>query len=329
MLIFKALNLNLQVRYINKRIRKLTANFLKRWILKNHKSRINLKFKDMKTIAFLLDDLDTSRELIRYAVLLAKDLKANVQVVFVQSPPVIYGEHDFLGTVATSIPQNILDYDNSVKIKAEKIIEELQKEISEETNITFSLEEGSKSQILTKKVETGEIDMVMLTGQTNQSAWTQTLSNIDIIRNVKCPVWIIAPNSKYQPLKKIIYATDHQKEDIPTLKRLLALTRVFNPEIIALHVSDNIGFEGKIINAGFKEMIKMETGSDTILLKNIVNENNQDVTEILNKEAAEINADLIVVLQENKNFLERIFESSFTKELISQTQIPVLIFHEK
>jgi nucleotide-binding universal stress UspA family protein len=56
---------------------------------------------------------------------------------------------------------------------------------------------------------------------------------------------------------------------------------------------------------------------------------NQDITEILNKEAAEINADLIVVLQENKNFLERIFEGSFTKELINQTQIPVLVFHEK
>lgn len=283
----------------------------------------------MKTIAFLLDDLDSSWKLIRYAVLLAKDLKANVQVMFVQSPPVIYGEHDFLGTVATSVPQNVLDYDNTVKIKAEKIIGELKKEISEETNITFCLEEGTEVQILTQKVEKGEIDMVMLTGQTGESAWTQTLPNLDIVRNVQCPVWIIAPNTKYQPLKKIIYATDYQKEDISTLKRLLALTRAFEPEIVALHVSDNLDFDKKIIKAGFKEMIKMESGSDAISLKNIINDNNQDVTEILSKEAAEINADLIVILQENKNFLERIFESSFTKELINQTQIPVLVFHEK
>lgn len=283
----------------------------------------------MKTIAFSLEDIESSWKLIRYAVLLAKDLNANVQVIFVQSPPVIYGEHDFLGTVATSVHQNVLGYDNTVKIKAEKIIGELKKEISAETNITFCLEEGTYNQILTQKVEDGEIDMVMLPDQTDQSAWTQTLSNLDIIRNVQCPIWIIAPNTKYQPLKKIIYATDYQKEDISTLKRLLALTSVFTPEIIALHVSDNIDFEKKIIKAGFKEMIKMETGSNAISLKNIVNENNQNVTEILTNVAAEINADLIVVLQENKNFLERIFESSFTKELIDQTQIPVLVFHEK
>ena len=268
----------------------------------------------MKTIAFSLEDIESSWKLIRYAVLLAKDLNANVQVIFVQSPPVIYGEHDFLGTVATSVHQNVLGYDNTVKIKAEKIIGELKKEISAETNITFCLEEGTYNQILTQKVEDGEIDMVMLPDQTDQSAWTQTLSNLDIIRNVQCPIWIIAPNTKYQPLKKIIYATDYQKEDISTLKRLLALTSVFTPEIIALHVSDNIDFEKKIIKAGFKEMIKMETGSNAISLKNIVNENNQNVTEILTNVAAEINADLIVVLQENKNFLERIFESSFTKE---------------
>jgi nucleotide-binding universal stress UspA family protein len=283
----------------------------------------------MKTISFLLDDLDSSLKIIRYAVLLAKDLKANVQVMYVQPPVAIYGEHDFLGTVATSVPQNIPDYDNMVKIKVENIISELKKEISGETNISFCIEEGEKTQILAQKVENGEIDMVILSGQTDQFAWTPSLSNIDIIRNVQCPIWIIAPDSKYQPLKKIIYATDYQKEDISTLKRLLALSRPFAPEIVALHVSDDLGFEEKIINAGFKEMIKMETGSDAISLKNIINENNLNVIEILNKEAIDTNASLIVVLQENKNFLERIFESSFTKELINQTQIPVLVFHEK
>ncbi len=283
----------------------------------------------MKTISFLLDDLDSSLKIIRYAVLLAKDLKANVQVMYVQPPVAIYGEHDFLGTVATSVPQYIPDYDNMVKIKVENIISELKKEISGETNISFCIEEGEKTQILAQKVENGEIDMVILSGQTDQFAWTPSLSNIDIIRNVQCPIWIIAPDSKYQPLKKIIYATDYQKEDISTLKRLLALSRPFAPEIVALHVSDDLGFEEKIIKAGFKEMIKMETGSDAISLKNIINENNLNVIEILNKEAIDTNASLIVVLQENKNFLERIFESSFTKELINQTQIPVLVFHEK
>jgi nucleotide-binding universal stress UspA family protein len=283
----------------------------------------------MKTIAFLLEDQDSSWELIRYATLLAKDLKANVQVMFIQSPPVIYGEHDFLGTAAVSVHQNIPDYDDTVKVKAEKIIGELKNEISAETSITFKLEEGTASLVLSQKVESGEIDMVMLHGQTGESAWTQTLSNMDIVRNVQCPIWIIAPDLKYQPLKKIIYVTDYQKEDITTLKRLLSLTRPFVPEIIALHVSDNFGFEEKVTRAGFNEMIKMETGSVAISLKNIVDVKNQDITEILNKEAAEINADLIVVLQENKNFLERIFEGSFTKELINQTQIPVLVFHEK
>jgi nucleotide-binding universal stress UspA family protein len=170
--------------------------------------------------------------------------------------------------------------------------------------------------------------MVMLQGQSEQSFWMQNSTIMDVVRDVPCPVWIIPPDARYQPMKKIDYATDYNEEDISILKRLIELTKPFDPDILAMHISDDDKFEIKLKSEGFAEILNKKTGSNKITVTMIADKDGKDAVEILVSEAEKEKANLIVVLKENRNFFESLFKSSFTADLIKKVQLPVLVFHK-
>jgi nucleotide-binding universal stress UspA family protein len=50
---------------------------------------------------------------------------------------------------------------------------------------------------------------------------------------------------------------------------------------------------------------------------------------LINDYSSDIDANLVVMLKENRHFLERLFKPSSTKKLIKEAKLPVLVFHEK
>ena len=282
----------------------------------------------MKKLTLLLNEPKGSKEVIAYAVLLAEDLKATVQILHIQNPQG-YGTHESMGTAVAQVQENLLKNSETAKKTVDEYILEIRNEISSVPNIEFKSEIGIATVILEDKVANGEIDMLMTQGQPEKAFWIQTISNLEIIRNVQCPIWIIAPNTKYQALNKIIYATDYKEADVTTLNRVIDLTRPFLSEITALHISEKDHFVEEVKAAGLDEVLKQKTNFNNIQAKMVLNKENRDLIEILNQEADRTNANLIVVLKENRNFFETIFKSSFTSKLIRNAQLPVLVFHEK
>jgi nucleotide-binding universal stress UspA family protein len=281
----------------------------------------------MKTLAFLIREMQSAQTMIRYAALLAKDLKARVHIWHIQYPHV-YGTHGYMGSAVTPDPEQLQEIADEVKKKVAGFVKEIEAEYSGIPTIEFKSEIGDASTILKEKVESNVYDMVMLQGHTEQGFLLQNSALMGIVRNIPCPVWIIPPDAKFKPLKKIIYATDYKEEDIATLKSLLETVKPFDPEITALHISNDDEFEKKLKSEGFAEMLCKETGSTKITVKMIADEDGNDAVEVLAGEAEKAKTNLIVVLKENKNFFERLFKSSFTAELVKQTQLPVLVFHQ-
>jgi nucleotide-binding universal stress UspA family protein len=283
----------------------------------------------INTIWALINEPGNAKEFIRYTVSLAGDIHAAVHVLYVQNPAAFpLGTPDSLGDEVVEVQQNLIEIAAAAERTVDRMISEVKKEIPSETAVDFQSELGDVSSVLEDKVSSGKADMVMLQGQPGESFWARTSTNMDVIRNVHCPIWIIPPDTGYRPLKHIIYATDYQEEDIPTLKKLAALTRPFSPGITALHIVDNKDFEQKVQETGFNDIIRQKAGSDKISLITVVEKHDTDVPDLLNDLAARKGADLIVVLKENRHFLERIFKGSFTRKLIRQSKLPVLVFHE-
>jgi nucleotide-binding universal stress UspA family protein len=125
----------------------------------------------------------------------------------------------------------------------------------------------------------------------------------------------------------VIYATDYNEEDIPTLKELIRLTYFNSPTITALHITENIDFDLRIKNAGFQKMLESQVDYDNIRVKALVEDQGDDMVSLINDYATRENADLIVVLKENRRFLERLFKPSSSEKIIEKANRPVLVYH--
>lgn len=285
----------------------------------------------MKKLAFLINEIDNSKELIRFAALFAKDINSKVHVLYIQNPQV-FGVHGYMGMAGAAIPHEhelLQKMSDDIKVKVDGFIKEIEAEHSGIPSIKFKSDTGNASAILKEKVENSKYDMVLLQGEDEQGSWLQNSVIMDVVRDVPCPVYIIPAHASYQPIKKIVYATDYSEEDITTLKNLLKFTKPFDPEIIALHISNDDEFEKKLKSEGFAEMLSKETGSSKVTVKMIADKDGKDAVESLVSEAEKEKANLIVVLKENRNFFERLFQSSFTSELVKKAQMPIMAFHKK
>jgi nucleotide-binding universal stress UspA family protein len=281
----------------------------------------------MKTLVFLINETDKSKELIRFAALFAKDINAKVDVLHIQYPQA-YGSYGYMGSGIAQDPELLQTVSDEVKTTVDEFIRDIETENSGIPSIEFKSELGIASKIIENKVAKGVYDMVMLQGQSEESIWKQNTKILDVVRNVSCPVWFLSPDARYHPMKKIVYATDYSEEDISTIKRLIDLTKPYDSEILALHISNDETFEKRLRSEGFTEMLSKETGSNKITVKMIADEDGKDAVEVLVGEAEKAKANLIVVLKENRNFFERLFKSSFTAELVKKAQLPILIFPE-
>lgn len=289
----------------------------------------------MKKLAFLIDEIDKTKELIRFAALLGKDINAKIHVLHVQNPQIHHSTQStqgYMGVAGVPVPADaelLQKISDDIKEKVTGYIQEIEDELSGIPSIKFKSDIGDASIILQEKIKKNKYDIVLLQNHTEEDFWLRESVNMDVVRNVPCPVFIVPPDAKYQPLEKIIYATDYNKEDIATLKSIIKLLKSFDPEILALHISNDNEFKENLKSEGFASMLNEKTGSDRVSVKMISDKEEEDAVESLVSEAEKAKVNLIVVLKENRNFFKRLFKSSFTAELIKDIQLPVLVFHKK
>jgi len=283
----------------------------------------------MKTLLAIINEPKESKGFIQFVAGMAMDLKANVHLLYAQNP------HDYplgttgsIGLATAQVNQNLEAFADAAKKILAEHIKDAKSKISANVSIDFSTEFGVKYLLAKELVSANKADIVVLEGQKNESFWTQTSSNMEIIRNVECPVWIIPNALVYEPFTEIVYATDYKEEYITGLRKLITLTDQFSPNITALHVTDSDDFEEKVRKAGFLEMLKKRVAYDKLSIKILNESGNNDTAEILNDYALSIKADLIVVLKENKSFFEQIFKSEPAKKIIKESMLPVLVIHE-
>jgi nucleotide-binding universal stress UspA family protein len=282
----------------------------------------------METLLTIIHNPEDSKELVKFALSLAADLQTNLQLLFVQDPVnYTYGTPGLTGSALV------------VKIKAdqEKLAENTKKLLWRfvkectlgDISVKISTETGIIKFIIEKLLTDNKINMVLLEGSESDGFWTQNSTEMEVIRDIQCPVWVIPKGCKHLQFKEILYATDYHEEDLKTLRKLIGLTHHLSPTITALHITDNMDFEGRIKKAGFHEMVKTKTAYDRVSVKSLVEERGDDVGQLINDYASLINANLIVVLKENRHFLERLVKSSSTKKIVQQASIPVLVYHGK
>jgi len=284
----------------------------------------------MKTLLAIINHADDSKPFIRHVAGLALDLKARVDFLYIQhTGNYPFGTPYSSGTAMAQVQQNL----ESLAASSAEVLSGHLQEVKKDLKEYPDMEEvkgmvGVPAAIAEEYLAKGKADMLVLVGQQNESFWTQSTSNLEIINQVSCPVWVIPHTTVYMAFRKVLYATDYKKEDIEGLKQVIELLDPFVPEIEALHVTDSLDFKETVQKTGFAELLRKKTGYEQLSVNALEAVSEGDIGWLLNEYALDMHADLLVLIKKNRSIFERIFTKDPADKVVDKSMLPVLVLHQ-
>ena len=151
-------------------------------------------------------------------------------------------------------------------------------------------------------------------------------TTLTAIRHLTCPVIVVPPGKKYgNGIKKIGFACDFKKvvENTP-VQFIKSMIEEFGAE---LHVL-NVDHEGK--------NFKPETPEESMMLHSLLEDLNPhyhfidhvDIEEGINDFVETNGIDLLITIPKKHKLLDSLFKNSSTKQLVTQSHVPVMCVHE-
>ncbi len=171
-------------------------------------------------------------------------------------------------------------------------------------------------------------DMIIM-GITGKSAIAQVFfgsNTLKIAERKVCPVLIVPENASFSPVKNVMLTSDFKStvETTPSvpIKKFLDLV------MAQLHIV-NVDSDHWISLTETYEKEKQE-------LKQLFADYNPefyfmrlyDVDEAINLFAESRNIDLIIAIQKNRSFIDKLLNGSRTKTLSYHSKMPILVMHE-
>ena len=151
-------------------------------------------------------------------------------------------------------------------------------------------------------------------------------TTLTAIRHLTWPVIVVPPGKEYGTgIKKIGFACDFNKvvESTP-IQFIKNMVKEFGAE---LHVL-NVDHENKYF--------KPETPEESLMLHTLLEDldpeyhfiNNVDVEDGINEFVETNNIDLLITIPKKHKLLDSLFKHSSTKQLVTQSHVPVMCVHE-
>jgi nucleotide-binding universal stress UspA family protein len=151
-------------------------------------------------------------------------------------------------------------------------------------------------------------------------------TTLTAIRHLKWPVIVVPPGKEYgNGIKKIGFACDFDKvvESTP-IQFIKSMVKEFGAE---LHVL-NVDYESR--------HFKPETPEESLMLHTLLEDlnpnyhfiNHVDIEDGINEFAEENNIDLLITIPKKHKLLDSLFKHSSTKQLVTQSHVPVMCVHE-
>lgn len=272
----------------------------------------------MKKILVAIDFSDASRKAEEYAASLAKLFNAEIHLLHAYYIPTPIGD------APGYLPLSMTD----VQIENEA---ELQQEIEYLTgqyhiNVAGYIKMGLASGVIKDlAAEIGADLLVMGMKGVGKTGGIFGSTVISCIRKTQLPLLVIPEKMDFSPILHITFAADFANNvKIKGLGILEVLREQFNADIQIIHVQ--------------KDIDKMNIGevagkiSTDILFSEVKHSfhtiENADIEKGINEFISENPTDMLVMVSHQHNLFERLFNSSHTRLIAYQTQVPLLVLHD-
>lgn len=279
----------------------------------------------MNNILIPTDFSENAHNAIRYALDYFADVSVNFYILHVSRKGIDYvneSQNEFLES--DSEMQTIQN--SSLQLQEE--IKTCRISAKNSGHNFFALEEDlNLVEAIRKHIAEKEIDYILMgtKGAANISENEMGSNTCEVITKVKCPIFVIPGNARFNGVKNIAFVTDYnciyRNKVISTLSETLDL---HNTPLRVLHIkSQNMGLtSAQTDNKGFLHYFFREKKHSFHFL-----ENKELETGIQNfVETWEIS--LVSIVAKNLNFIERLLLRPAVKIVSYHTHVPFLVIHE-
>ena len=276
----------------------------------------------MKTILVPTDFSENAHMAIDYAVEIAGRMKSKILLYNFFRIPVYAGEAPFEPSLIEEMEQESQDQLNLLKVEIMEKNSRVEVDCISASSMNFEVEEICDVAIA------NNADLIIM-GTKGASGLTKALlgsNTAHVIEKAHCPVLAVPENAEFRFIKKIVFATNFEDEDLASIHFITDIAGYFDSDIIICHVADDdvsthhesLRFEN------FKTELAKHAPTIKMSFELIAGE---DVPERLNEFFIKNKADMIAMSTKKRNLFDRLFDRSLTKEMAYHTDIPLLVFH--
>jgi len=149
-------------------------------------------------------------------------------------------------------------------------------------------------------------------------------TTIDMIGKTEIPMIVVPEKAKYQPLQNIVVAIDiRDKKPVSRFKLLNELIKKYDPFLQILNVQKkDSDLTADLISGKMRSGLIWDKYNHSF---NIVE--SDDVENGINNFLKKNPADMLAMVAQKHNLLERVFSKSHTRAMTRQTKIPLLVLH--
>jgi len=281
-----------------------------------------------KKIVHFIRSAENLEKSIESSLSIAKTLDLEIKLFMV-----LESRHTFFYPMTSPLKTGLASYE------FERILEERMKEEEKQFKefvdtfkskndappISYEIRSGATDMILIEESEKNDTFMILVNEAEEPEQGFIINTYLNILEETSCPLLKVPDDFNLSEINKILYATDYKEEDMKTLTKLAEIAAPFKGEITALHITDSVDLEEKLKSYGFESAIQDKIGYNRISFE--IREDKHVADGILS--FAEQGAyNLIVLLKENRNFLQRIFTKSDSNKVLRKAGIPVMIYHD-
>jgi nucleotide-binding universal stress UspA family protein len=166
-------------------------------------------------------------------------------------------------------------------------------------------------------------------GNKREGLWSFGSVTAKVIAKLRIPIIAVPKDfdARNKPApKKIVYATGFDETDFWSMSRLATFAHPFDAKIFCLHISEAIEKQDEVSMRKMRKFITENLGIAKIecgLLECI------DVQLCLEDFVDEKSIDIVAMTTHHRNLFSKLYHPSLTKQVLFQTEVPLLVFHSK
>lgn len=283
----------------------------------------------MNTLLICTNPIEQAKNLLIYGIKLAKDLNLKIELLHIlDTSDMSYlagGAQVGAGPAAITMKEIHDKEKKKTQEFIDQIIEVGKKVESSIPPLSSRVELGHLRKTLPAETSREDVKLLLLANY-DQDNYSILKNNISLIEKMYCPVFIVPPNFKYTGVKRVLYATAFEEQDISALQSTVTFAQDFNAEVIVLHVTEDENYEETLKYKGIEKEIKENIDYQKVIIKQTKNE---EIAKGIMHFARNNSADVLSLLKKDKNFLEELFMIDTAKKIIKESSLPIYVFCEK